>query len=790
MITIDPKAVNQIRDVKQAVIGLTSEVTKLANEAERYARAIGARPGGGGAGTGPGRRAANFPMPMSPPPGSGGGEGGGGGGGGGFGQGRGLDLRTAILLPMITKAIASQIGAVIDRERITSRLGMAQTGAYNPATFGNAGGTQGPWQRMIRQTPIRGGYTSTGDLYAGAQTLGTLGLMRSPDDPATRRAIQEASQLALMSGTNFQGAAGMMGTFMSPQAFNAMRQRGINPTPGGRLNMFGQQGVLEQVYGHLGRGRGESFWRTGLRPGSPLYYNLQNMGFGEQEMAAMQQYGLMRAEGIGAADIEAELKRRYHDTGENLDELRGAMSKLRDSLSDSLVPLIVGLADVATPVLDAIGKMLEPLNRAQKSIVALGIAATIAAWRLSRSGGGGGAPTGGGGGVPGPVPAGGPAGPQPGPVSRGMSGLGAPGAMATSGVAAVTGSFGSQVGRDVGGTGWKGKAGSIAGGAAAGAAGGAVTGAALGLLGGPFAELTVPAGAAAGAVYGGITGAIGGMFGDGSMEGVGDAYPTDAQLLANPPPNVKTPGGGPLPGGGNSSNLNPEFVKRLQAMFAANPKLSLTSGWRSHEEQAYLRWKHLTGKKKEPVAPVGRSKHESGYAADIGPASEYGWLAANAPKYGLNLPMPGVEPWHWELPKGAGGDWKAPDMGALGAANTGTQALGTASSPGGKPSAAVMAPKRTSSSSMNEADILHGFFTGGGGYASGGGGGESDTGDAFLGGPGLSVGMGATGSTVHVGKIEINLTLARATYEEAEKTARYLGQILGDRDRLMSLARS
>jgi hypothetical protein len=260
-------------------------------------------------------------------------------------------------------------------------------------------------------------------------------------------------------------------------------------------------------------------------------------------------------------------------------------------------------------------------------------------------------------------------------------------------------------------------------------------------------------------------------------DAVGDAYPSDAQLLASPPAAISTPPGGPLRGSGNSANLNPTFVERLQAMFAANPKLSLTSGWRSHEEQAYLRWQKLTGRKKVPVAPVGSSKHESGYAADIGPASEYGWLAQNAPKYGLVLPMPGVEPWHWELPKNAGGDWSAPAM-------SGTQASGTATSARGSAGRAMPPPRRTSSA-MNEADVVAAFFSsaGGGGYAGGAGVGSDASGD-----PVYMSGGGGVSQSITVHKIELNLSIAKGTYEEAENTARYLGQILSDRDRLLALA--
>jgi len=62
-----------------------------------------------------------------------------------------------------------------------------------------------------------------------------------------------------------------------------------------------------------------------------------------------------------------------------------------------------------------------------------------------------------------------------------------------------------------------------------GAAAGAETGAALGLLGGPFAEFTVPAGALIGGISGGIAGWWGGGKVSDTLTGVGKNQPTKAK---------------------------------------------------------------------------------------------------------------------------------------------------------------------------------------------------------------------------------------------------------------------
>jgi soluble lytic murein transglycosylase-like protein len=78
--------------------------------------------------------------------------------------------------------------------------------------------------------------------------------------------------------------------------------------------------------------------------------------------------------------------------------------------------------------------------------------------------------------------------------------------------------------------------------------------------------------------------------------------------------------------------------------------LIVVSGFRSDAEQAALfaanpdpRW----------VAPPGKSLHRLGTELDLGPNAAYGWLAANARRFGF-LQRYSWEPWHYGFVRGAG----------------------------------------------------------------------------------------------------------------------------------------
>jgi len=93
-------------------------------------------------------------------------------------------------------------------------------------------------------------------------------------------------------------------------------------------------------------------------------------------------------------------------------------------------------------------------------------------------------------------------------------------------------------------------------------------------------------------------------------------------------------------GGTSSAGLHPDMRRRLDAMMTANPRIRVTSGLRDLGTQQRLR--------RQGVGRVsGRpSAHTRGMAADIGPASQYPWIVANARKFGLSSGIGAGEPWH------------------------------------------------------------------------------------------------------------------------------------------------
>jgi hypothetical protein len=98
----------------------------------------------------------------------------------------------------------------------------------------------------------------------------------------------------------------------------------------------------------------------------------------------------------------------------------------------------------------------------------------------------------------------------------------------------------------------------------------------------------------------------------------------------------------------------------MQSVYAAAPEdirphLGMISAYRSPERQAQL-WEEALAKYGSPeaarkwVAPPGRSNHNHGLAIDMryGNDAAREWFHANAPQYGLALPLSN-EPWHVEL---------------------------------------------------------------------------------------------------------------------------------------------
>lgn len=116
-----------------------------------------------------------------------------------------------------------------------------------------------------------------------------------------------------------------------------------------------------------------------------------------------------------------------------------------------------------------------------------------------------------------------------------------------------------------------------------------------------------------------------------------------------------------LRGPGKTQGMDSGFLTKLGQMFTDNPRLVLNSGFRTRAEQ-----ERLFKEKPGLAAPPGSSLHEKGKAADIGPRSEYAWIAQNYAKYGLTLPMPSKEPWHVQ-PDGASASSGGASVGSSGA---------------------------------------------------------------------------------------------------------------------------
>ena len=101
---------------------------------------------------------------------------------------------------------------------------------------------------------------------------------------------------------------------------------------------------------------------------------------------------------------------------------------------------------------------------------------------------------------------------------------------------------------------------------------------------------------------------------------------------------------GPL-GGTGTAGMTPGMASRVSAMMRANPNLQINSGFRDGALQGRL---HANGV--GMTAPAGKSMHGRGLAADLGPSSQYGWIAANASKFGLQSGNKAGEPWHVGFP--------------------------------------------------------------------------------------------------------------------------------------------
>jgi hypothetical protein len=101
--------------------------------------------------------------------------------------------------------------------------------------------------------------------------------------------------------------------------------------------------------------------------------------------------------------------------------------------------------------------------------------------------------------------------------------------------------------------------------------------------------------------------------------------------------------------------MRPDVALAFDRMAAAARReaglyLAVSSGFRSDAEQAVLFAAHPDPKW---VAPPGESLHRYATELDLGPASAYGWLATNAPRFGF-LRRYAWEPWHFGYTRGTG----------------------------------------------------------------------------------------------------------------------------------------
>jgi hypothetical protein len=118
-------------------------------------------------------------------------------------------------------------------------------------------------------------------------------------------------------------------------------------------------------------------------------------------------------------------------------------------------------------------------------------------------------------------------------------------------------------------------------------------------------------------------------------------------------PPTATGGGysGPLvyrQGEGMRPDAAAAFDRMAAAATGAGLSLVVNSGFRSDAEQAALFAAHPDPRW---VAPPGHSLHRCATELDLGPPSAYGWLAANARRFGF-VSRYGWEPWHFGFDAG------------------------------------------------------------------------------------------------------------------------------------------
>jgi len=131
------------------------------------------------------------------------------------------------------------------------------------------------------------------------------------------------------------------------------------------------------------------------------------------------------------------------------------------------------------------------------------------------------------------------------------------------------------------------------------------------------------------------------------------AAPTDGSGESGGMPSTAGGGGyrGPLvyrTGEGMRPDVAAAFDRMATAASRAGLTLIVNSGFRSDAEQAALFAAHPDPRW---VAPPGHSLHRCATELDLGPESAYGWLAANATRFGF-VQRYGWEAWHYGFTAG------------------------------------------------------------------------------------------------------------------------------------------
>lgn len=197
--------------------------------------------------------------------------------------------------------------------------------------------------------------------------------------------------------------------------------------------------------------------------------------------------------------------------------------------------------------------------------------------------------------------------------------------------------------------------------AVGGSAAGAGAGTATGVAGATGAATAGAGGAGATAATG--AGAVGGMaIGGAALSAVVQGYQSNQVRSSQGKsptgviPNILSGNFNPLDwfgdipiGDPETAGFSGDFRQKLGAMMAANPNLTVTSGARSASSQGALNRAGVGS-----VGSAGDSWHVRGKAADLGPPSQFGWLAKNAGKFGLDSGAHFGEPWHVQ-PRGTAG---------------------------------------------------------------------------------------------------------------------------------------